>query len=154
MSAIIKASFSGLRRMDEADLDQVMDIELATYEHPWTRGIFLDCLRVGYQCFVYQQQGIIDAYAVMSIGGGEAHVLSLVVRKAVRKHGLGRMLMQHMIDEARGKGCETLFLEVRPSNDSAIHLYHKMGFNEIGMRRGYYPARNGREDALLMAYSI
>ena len=140
--------------MTPADLDAVMAIETALYEFPWTRGIFLDCMRVGYHCHVYQQDDDIKAYSVSSLGAAEAHVLTLCVRPDSQKQGLGRMMMEHMIEIARQAGAETMLLEVRPSNEHAIRLYHQLGFNEVGFRPDYYPAAEGREDALIMARSL
>ena len=154
MSAVIKVSPDSIRTMTPADLDAVMAIETAIYDFPWTRGIFLDCMRVGYQCQVYQQDDDIKAYSVLSLGAAEAHVLTLCVRPDSQKQGLGRMMMEHMIDLARQAGAETILLEVRPSNEHAIRLYHQLGFNEVGFRPDYYPSPEGREDALIMARSL
>ena len=154
MSAVIEDSGEGIRRMSEHDLDEIMDIETATYDYPWTRGIFQDCLRVGYDGWVIQFDGEIKAYGVLSKGGGEAHVLSLVVAPAMRRQGLGRILLEHMISHCRARKISDLFLEVRPSNPAAIKLYQSMGFNEVGLRADYYPAANGREDALVMTLTL
>ena len=140
--------------MSPEDLDAVMEIETSIYDYPWTRGIFLDCMRVGYQCHVYQQEHDIKAYSVLSIGAAEAHVLTLCVRPDSQQQGLGRMMMEHMIELASQGGAETILLEVRPSNTPAIHLYHQLGFNEVGSRPDYYPTPEGREDALIMARSL
>jgi ribosomal-protein-alanine N-acetyltransferase len=154
MSAVIKTSQDRIRAMTEADLDAVMAIETAIYEFPWTRGIFQDCMRVGYRCHIYQQDHDIKAYSVLSVGAAEAHVLTLCVRPDSQKQGLGRMMMEHVIELARQAGAETMLLEVRPSNEHAIRLYHQLGFNEVGIRPDYYPSAEGREDALIMARSL
>jgi ribosomal-protein-alanine N-acetyltransferase len=154
MSAVINMSPDRIRSMDPEDLDEVMEIETAIYDYPWTRGIFLDCMRVGYQCHVYQQDYEIKAYSVLSLGVAEAHVLTLCVRPDSQQQGLGRMMMEHMIELARQAGAETILLEVRPSNMYAIRLYQQLGFNEVGSRPDYYPAAGGREDALIMARSL
>ena len=153
MSAVLKPS-SRLRPMSEDDLDDVMAIEQATYQFPWTRGIFRDCLHVGYSCWVYEEDRHIKAYAVMSIGAGEAHLLTIVVHPQSRGMGLGRMLVMHVLNMACTYGVDTVLLEVRPSNHAAIQLYSNLGFNEVGIRPNYYPAPNGREDALIMALSM
>ena len=154
MSAVIEVSLGRILNMTEADLDEVMAIETEIYEYPWTRGIFLDCMRVGYLCHVLEQDDAIKAYSVLSIGVAEAHVLTLCVRPDSQRQGLGRMMMEHMLELATQAGAETILLEVRPSNVSAIRLYHQLQFNEVGMRPDYYPTAEGREDALIMARSL
>lgn len=140
-----------LRHMTEADLSQVMKVELTSYEFPWTKNIFLDCLRAGYCCLVLEDRDEIIGYGVMSMGGGEAHVLNLCVRGASRGRGYARRMLQELMRRARAAHADTLFLEVRPSNTHALALYVTEGFNEVGIRRGYYPAHGGREDALVLA---
>jgi ribosomal-protein-alanine N-acetyltransferase len=154
MSAVINMSPDRIRSMTQSDLDAVMAIETAIYDYPWTRGIFQDCMRVGYHCHVFQQDHDIKAYSVLSVGAAEAHVLTLCVRPDSQKQGLGRMMMDHMIDLASQAGAETMLLEVRPSNEHAVRLYHQLGFNEVGFRPDYYPSAEGREDALIMARSL
>ncbi len=154
MSAMVEPDRFGVRPMTPDDLDAVMAIETAIYDHPWTRGIFRDCLRVGYDCQVYVEDGELLAYCVLSLAVHEAHVLTVCVHPARQGQGLGRMLMNMMIHKARRAGAETILLEVRPSNRRAIGLYHSLGFNEVGLRPDYYPAPQGREDALVMARSL
>jgi len=153
MSAVITPR-NGLRQMVEDDLETVVKIESASYPFPWTFGIFHDCLHVGYTCRVYEIDNEVVAYAVMSIGAGEAHILTLVVREDCRKSGLGNMFMKNMLLIAKQHHVETMLLEVRPSNLNAIRLYRTLGFNELGVRPDYYPAENGREDALIMALHL
>ncbi|MDH5190483.1 MAG: ribosomal protein S18-alanine N-acetyltransferase [Gammaproteobacteria bacterium] len=154
MSAVLELS-ENIRPMNEDDLDKVMAIEPYAYEHPWTKGIFRDCLRVGYSCWVIEnEQGGIDGYGVMSVGVGEAHILNLTVAPEMQKQGLGKMLLQHFIELARHHALDTMLLEVRPSNKAAVALYVNTGFNEAGVRKDYYPAKQGREDALILALSL
>ena len=136
--------------MIEEDLDAVNAIEQATYDYPWSRGIFHDCLRVGYSCWVLEEGDQVLAYGIMSVGGGEAHILTIVVDEEYRRNGLGRRMLRHLISLARQRGVDGIFLEVRPSNEGAIRLYHSLGFSEIGIRKDYYPSEDGREDALVM----
>lgn len=142
------------RPMTEADVESVLNIEFAAFSHPWTRGIFLDCVRSGNECWLIylgeQQVG----HGVLSAAGDEAHLLNLTVKPESQSNGLGGKLLAHLMARASDRGAETAFLEVRESNHSAIRLYERFGFNEIGRRRGYYPAVGGREDALVMAYSL
>jgi ribosomal-protein-alanine N-acetyltransferase len=154
MSAILRDPGARLRPMTDADVDAVMAIERAAYEFPWTVGILRDCLRVGYSCWVMENGQDIQAYAVMSVGGGEAHILNLCVHPQQQRRGLGRKLLGHLIALARRHAADTLLLEVRPTNRAALALYKQAGFNEVGVRKAYYPARDGREDALILALSL
>lgn len=154
MSAVIEQSFEGIYPMQEEDLDEVIAIEESVYPFPWTRGIFHDCIRVGYSCWVYKRKKEVIAYVVLSVAAGEAHILTLVVHPECQGQGYARKILQHALDVARERHAESVYLEVRPSNERAISIYHKAGFNEIGIRKGYYPAENGREDALVMAMSF
>ncbi len=154
MSAILSPGSMKLRTMLEDDLDSVINIEEAAYSHPWTLGIFKDCMRVGYHCQVLEQEGIIHGYAVMSAAVGEAHILNVCVHPLSQGSGFGRLLVNHLIDAARRMRAEIILLEVRPSNKVALALYHDMGFCEVGTRRHYYPSHNGREDALILALNL
>ncbi len=143
-----------LRPMHEGDLDAVMDVELRAYPFPWTRGIFQDCLRAAYPARVLEQAGTIIGYGLVSIAADEAHVLNVGVDPHCQSRGHGRRLLRELVRLARQHGALRVFLEVRPSNAPAIALYHSEGFNEIGRRPRYYPAGNGREDALVMAMEL
>ncbi len=140
-----------LRAMSGADLDAVMEIENAAYEFPWTRGIFDDCLRVGYSGWIAENavRGI-GGYGVMSMAVGEAHILNLCVDPSLRRCGLGRELLSKLVAEAAGNGIVQMFLEVRPSNRAAMALYRAEGFVIAGRRKDYYPAPDGREDAVIL----
>jgi ribosomal-protein-alanine N-acetyltransferase len=144
-----------IRPMAEADLAAVMAVETAGYEFPWTEAILRDCLRVGYSCWVLVTADGMSGHAVMSLmAPGECHVLNVCVRPDLQGRGLGRELMAHLIATARGHGATLLLLEVRPSNQPALALYRSLGFNELGLRRDYYPARHGREDGLVLALEL
>ena len=145
---------ASIRAMQVADLDAVMQIEEAVYQFPWTRKIFFDCLHVGYHCRVCENDDGLLGYCIASSAAGEAHILNLCVAPEIRRHGVGRHLLQSQILDFRRHSLETVFLEVRESNHKAIALYDTLGFNEIGRRRAYYPAQNGREDALILALSL
>jgi ribosomal-protein-alanine N-acetyltransferase len=151
MSAILREPALDFRPMQEVDLADVIQIERRSYPYPWTRTIFADCLRVGYSCWVCERQGSIEGYGVISVGAGESHLLNLCVRPEVQQQGIGRKLLKHFISVARRHSAEVIFLEVRPSNRAALALYGKSGFNELGVRKDYYPAPGGREDALILA---
>lgn len=140
-----------LRPMREADLDVIMAIETRAYPFPWTMGIFRDCLRAGYPAWVLSGREATIGYGVISLAADEAHVLNLCIAPERQGRGHGRYLLRALVKLAGERGAQRLFLEVRPSNPQAIALYHSEGFNEIGRRPRYYPTRDGREDALVMA---
>jgi ribosomal-protein-alanine N-acetyltransferase len=139
-----------IRPMMEADLSEVASIEQLSYAFPWSENIFRDCLRVGYICRALDLAGRIIGYGVMSLGAGEAHILNVCVRDEFRNLGFGRRLLEHLLERALSSGVGEAFLEVRPSNLSAIRLYQRLGFEQIGIRRGYYQAPDGREDAIVL----
>ncbi len=148
------ASNDQFRPMQLNDLDAIMAIEPYIYPYPWTRGNFSDSLNSGYSAWVLLRNEVIIGYALVMMVLDEAHLLNLSVAKAYQKQGLGRILLEHMIQIAKNNQAANMFLEVRPSNISAIALYENMGFNEMAIRRGYYPAKNGREDAVLMGLAL
>ena len=154
MSAVLKLQNAEIRPMVDADIAEILVIEMSAYTHPWTEILFGDCLRVGYCCWVMERQGAIIGYGIISIGAGECHVLNLCVKPEMQNNGYGSAMLEHLLDIARSHNVEIVFLEVRPSNRSAIRLYEKAGFNEVGMRGNYYPAINGREDAIILARSL
>jgi ribosomal-protein-alanine N-acetyltransferase len=138
------------RPMRPADLDRVVAIEDSLYTHPWTRGNFADSLHAGYSCWTLERAGVVVGYGVLTAALDEAHLLNLSIAREVQRRGLGRMLLAHFMAVARAGGARSIYLEVRPSNLIARDLYRRDGFREIGIRRGYYPALTGREDAIVM----
>ncbi len=140
MNAILKPQ-PRQRPMQMADLDVIMNIEPEIYTHPWSRGNFSDSLNAGYSCWVYEENAIVFGYAVMMLVMEEAHLLNFSIAKPYQGRGLGRELLVHMMGLARKHGAQTIFLEVRSSNDAAIGLYESIGFNEMAVRRNYYPAK-------------
>ncbi|HEV3181880.1 MAG TPA: ribosomal protein S18-alanine N-acetyltransferase [Steroidobacteraceae bacterium] len=143
-----------IRAMRGSDVADVAVIERASYQFPWSEGIFRDCLRVGYVCRVVTASRRVMAYGVMSFGAGEAHILNLCVGETYRCRGVGRSLLGSLIERAAVAGMADAFLEVRPSNTAAIRLYLAHGFEQVGMRRGYYQAANGREDAAVLRRAL
>ncbi len=142
------------RPMQTHDIDAVMQVEKSAYEFPWTKGIFADCMRVGYDCLVATDNEHIIAHAVLSIAAGESHILNLAIQREYQGQGIGKQFLLHLIELARLKSAQTVMLEARPSNKAALHLYQSAGFNEIGCRKAYYPAPDGKEDALLFALQL
>jgi ribosomal-protein-alanine N-acetyltransferase len=137
------------RPMSLADVPIVASVERASYAFPWSEGVFRDCVRVGYFCRVIEAAGEVAGYGIMSCGAGEAHILNVCVRHDLRSGGVGRRLMLFLLDRARELRMQDVFLEVRPSNAVAIRLYEALGFARVGLRKGYYQAPGGREDALV-----
>jgi [ribosomal protein S18]-alanine N-acetyltransferase len=163
MSTVTPGAGFSLRRMVEADLPAVLAVEHAAYPYPWTEGIFRDCLRVGYHCLVAEPApgtipglapvapAALVGHAIMSAAVGECHLLNLCVHPDWQGLGLGRRMLLRLFSIGRANNADTAFLEVRTSNRRAIALYESEGFCEVGLRRGYYPAGDRREDAVVMA---
>lgn len=149
MSARLDA-LPNYRRMTARDLDAVTAIERAIYPYPWTRGNFSDSLDAGYHCWIVECSGAVVGYSVVMIAAGEAHLLNLSVAAGWQRRGLGTELLRFIIKLARDYAAGKIYLEVRPSNTAARALYGRAGFAEIAVRRGYYPAGAGREDAVVM----
>jgi ribosomal-protein-alanine N-acetyltransferase len=142
------------RRMRPSDLDIVVRNEEISYQNPWSKRVFLDCLRAGYECWVLATRDRILAHGVLSAALGESHLLTLCVHPDERRNAYGKRLLKHLLKEARRGGADTCFLEVRPSNAAARALYYLMGFVQVGERRQYYPAETGttfKEDALILS---
>ena len=141
--------------MSEADLDAVLRIEREVHAHPWTAGNFSDALRSKYLCKVYESEtdGMVG-YAILMLAVDEAELLDIAIAAGQQRHGWGRKLLEEMMALARRQNMQRMVLEVRASNLAAIALYRKAGFSDIGLRRDYYPAENGREDAILMGREL
>lgn len=156
MSAILQSDNTeySFRKMIEGDLDDVLAIEESVYSFPWSRGIFYDCLHIGYICRVFLHNEKIIAYSIISIAADESHLLTIVVAADEQKKGYGRKMLDEMVRIAKNGGANAMYLEVRTSNKTAIQLYHQCGFNELGRRNNYYPAEDGREDALILALDL
>jgi len=153
MSAVLKDS-PELHPMREADLGEVLAIENAIYTHPWTHGNFADSLRAGYDCLTWRMNGELVGYFILMAAAGEAHLLNLSVAERHQRRGHGSALLREAAALARRRGATHIFLEVRPSNQAAQNLYARFGFRKIAVRRDYYPAHFGREDALVFSLSL
>ena len=157
MSAVLKSgpgSMAHFAPMTEPDLEPVLAVEEDLYDFPWTRGNFRDSLRAGYSCWVARAERELIGYAVTMLAAGEAHLLNLSVARDRQQRGHGRALLAHILAVAREHGARVLFLEVRPSNEAGKRLYCGSGFEQIGVRRGYYPVQGGREDALVFSLNL
>jgi ribosomal-protein-alanine N-acetyltransferase len=153
MAAVVKPQIR-VRAMCPGDLATVSAMEVASYEFPWSAGIFGDCLKAGHSCWVLTVDAVIVGYGILSVGAGEAHVLNLCIAPTRRSQGLGLHLLQRLIGVAGWNHAARIFLEVRPSNAHAIALYLSVGAHAFGRRPRYYPARDGREDAIVMAFDL
>jgi [ribosomal protein S18]-alanine N-acetyltransferase len=140
--------------MNASDLDEVLAIEYRVYPFPWGRGNFTDSLNSGYSCWVCRVGGELVGYFVLMLAVDDAHLLTISVAEKRQGMGLGARMLRHAMRVARQGGAKTLLLEVRPSNEKALALYENFGFQQIGRRRGYYPAEGGREDALVLTHAL
>ena len=140
-----------LRTMLHDDVAQVADIERRSYEFPWSHGVFRDCLLAGYHCIVVEREERVVGYSILSIAAGEAHILNLCIDPKFRQLGYGEGLLEEILERAGNAEVKEVFLEVRPSNSKAIALYNKKGFRQVASRPAYYQAREGREDAAVLA---
>jgi ribosomal-protein-alanine N-acetyltransferase len=154
MSAEPRALTAAIRPMRPGDVVAVAAIERSAYEFPWSAGIFRDCLLANYTSVVLEQGGRVIGYGILSVAAGEAHLLNLALAPEVQRRGYGRRLLEHLLGVASAAGADRVYLEVRPSNPRALHLYQQAGFEVIGRRRGYYRARFGSEDAVVLARGL
>ena len=131
-----------------------MAIENAIYAFPWTPGNFRDSLAAGYDCWIHARAGDLIGYAVVMRASDEAHLLNLSIAAGCQRQGHGGQLLQRLCEVARGQGARQMLLEVRPSNAAGLRLYERHGFQRVCLRRDYYPAPAGREDALVLGLTL
>ncbi|MDT8282240.1 MAG: ribosomal protein S18-alanine N-acetyltransferase [Gammaproteobacteria bacterium] len=139
-----------VRTMNYPDLKQVVEVEKKAYPYPWTLGIFRDCLRVGYSAWVVTLDVRIIGYGIVMLSPGEAHILNICIDPDYQANGLGRYLLRHLVKKSSQTDIDMVLLEVRRSNQAAQQLYLSEGFHELGVRKAYYPASDGREDAIIL----
>lgn len=149
MAAVLEPSVE-IYPMTLQDIDDVLHIEYPLYSHPWSRANFADSISSGYLCRVCRINGELTGYFVVMMALDEAHLLNISVSEKHQGVGLGARLLRAAMHSALKAGGRTLLLEVRVSNAKALALYRHYGFEQIGVRRGYYPAASGREDALVL----
>lgn len=140
--------------MNPGDLDEVLAIEYRVYPFPWGRGNFVDSMNSGYSCWVCRVAGELVGYFVVMMAVDEAHLLNIAISTKHQHKGFGARLLRQAMRVTQAAGGVTLLLEVRPSNELALSLYRHFGFKQIGVRRGYYPAEGGREDALVLTHEL
>lgn len=155
MAAVPQATLD-LAPMVAADVDEVCALENSVFPHPWSRANFLDSLASGYDAWVLRGPGAeLAGYFLVMYAYDEAHLLDVAVAAGRQGQGLGRYLLDKVAEHARRHGMLSILLEVRPSNERALKVYEQYGFNEIGRRKGYYPAHEGkREDAIVMRFEL
>ena len=139
-----------VRAMSEADLPLVLQVEKSIYAYPWTPGNFADCLASEYRCYVLTCDGALIAYAVQMAVLDEMHLLNLTVSDNFQQKGVGRYLLESLVNDALALQAVKMILEVRRSNFPAIFLYESLEFKQVGLRKNYYPDQRGREDAIVM----
>jgi ribosomal-protein-alanine N-acetyltransferase len=145
-----------LRPMTMDDVDAVYALECSVFPHPWSRANFVDSLASGYDAWVLRgPEDELAGYFLLMIAVDEAHLLDVAVAAPRQGRGLGRYLLDRIVARARGLRMASILLEVRPSNERALQVYQRYGFAEIGRRKGYYPAHEGRrEEAIVMRYML
>jgi [ribosomal protein S18]-alanine N-acetyltransferase len=154
MSAVLRTIEAGFEPMTEARLDEVVAIERRAYDHPWTRGNFSDSLRSGYQAQLLCAGSTIIGYFVAMLGVDEVHLLNITVDPPYQGQGWGRVLLDALGLWAGAQHAHWVWLEVRTSNTRAQQVYEHYGFRRVGERKNYYPARGGREDAIVMSCKL
>jgi ribosomal-protein-alanine N-acetyltransferase len=142
------------RPMQPLDLPWIAALERELYPFPWSQGNFRDSLMAGYDCWVVCDGDEVVGYAILMVALDEAHLLNFAIASRCHRRGIGREFLGRVIEVARAKGVEVVYLEVRPSNVVARHLYRTAGFQQIAIRPGYYPAMQGREDALFLGLTL
>lgn len=154
MSAVLEDPCASLRPMREHDIASVFAIERRSYDFPWSVGVFTDCLRVGYCCWTIVENTELAGYGIMTVAAQECHILNICVDPNYRRRSYATALLDQLLESAASHGATTAYLEVRPSNIAAIDLYLGAGFSRIGERPNYYPAIDGREDALVLSKPV
>ncbi len=140
-----------IRPMRESDLGMVAQIEYRSHPTPWPTWVFRRGLRLGWSCWTLESEGRVLAYGIMVVRRGWVHIMNVTVSPVVRGHGFGRRMMEHLMREAKRKHAHHAWLEVRPDNTAAIHLYRKLDFRKKAVRKCYYSGPGRRQDAWVMA---
>ena len=145
-----------LRPMVVGDVDEVHALECSVFPHPWSRANFMDSLASGYDAWVLREPaGALAGYFLLMYALDEAHLLDVAVAAPLHGRGVGRYLLDRIAARSRAERMASILLEVRPSNTRALEVYRRYGYEEIGRRKGYYPAHEGRrEDAIVMRYVL
>ncbi|KTD15658.1 GCN5-related N-acetyltransferase [Legionella gratiana] len=148
-----------IRSMTESDIDTVYAIEKNVHIAPWSRDILRDCVRVGYDCRVFEinvdENPIIVGYVICRISNNYSHILNLCIAKSFQSKGYGRKFLENILNSfIQLPHIEYVVLEVRPSNKIALSLYHSMGFEQVEIKPAYYTDNNKVEDAILLKKTL
>lgn len=144
-----------LRKMHVDDLAAVLSIEANNYHFPWSEQIFKTCLdTISYSCWICEEFDEVKGYSVVSTAVDKVHIMNVCVAVNAQQQGVGTKLLDSIIETARDTA-DSISLEVRPSNQAAISLYKKRGFNQVGIHKDYYPTTNGyKEDAVILTLDL
>ena len=140
-----------LRPMELADLDDVMQVEIAGYSIPWSASVMKGCIRMGYDASGRSSRRGHSQSRDHSDHGRRGSPVEPVRASCFSRRGYGKAMLEHVIERAQELGAHRMILEVRPSNKGAIKLYYALGFERIGVRKGYYPGPEQREDAWVLS---
>ena len=143
-----------MRHLQVSDIDSVVALEKLSFPHPWSKQNFLDSLSANDECWVMLLDGELIGHGVMTVVCEDATLLNIAVMPKYQGCGLGKRLLNFLLDVVVQQGAKSCFLEVRPSNENAIALYRNFGFNIVGRRKNYYPGHEKREDALVMQLEL
>ena len=142
-----------IRRMRAPDLPRVMQIELSTFSMPWSESTFRGLLRRSdSDLFVAELRGAVAGYSVFWAVTDQGELGNVAVAEEYRGRGIGRTLLDAVLERAAERSVHEIFLEVRRSNDGAQNLYRRLGFTQVGQRKNYY--QEPAEDAIVMRLEL
>ena len=154
MSSIQNSLLTNYIVMDDVHIQDVLCIERNSYNYPWSEKIFSDCIKNNYLCRILALDNELIGYLICSIIQDECHIMNLCIKSDFRRLGYARLILNELHSELRKLKCKIVFLECRSSNERALKLYYAEGYNEIGVRKNYYPAPDGYEDATILAKNV
>ena len=144
-----------LRTVTSSDITKLCALEKATQADPWSREVFEKCFQAKSLGWVIDPTADkVTGFILILLQLNECHILNICVDPSLQRQGYGTQLLSHALMEAKQQGAEIVYLEVRRSNEKAIALYQKMGFEKMGERKDYYLAAGGREDAWVFARKL
>ena len=155
--SIIERKFDpplNLRDLSVRDVPLLKQIEEQAYDFGWSKGNFVDALNENYIAKALINNSVMVGYYFWQKVLDECHLLNFTIASERQRKGLGNWMLSQLLVSLRAKSITAIYLEVRPSNDTAISLYSKFGFSIIGRRKNYYPGKESREDALVMKRTI
>ena len=152
--SVRKSDLYNITPMSIDDLVNVYNLEVQSYDFPWTKEILRDCILYKYDAFTIYFNNLLVGYIIAKISVPETHILNLTINENFRKKGLGKSLIQLIINDSRIRGAEDIILEVRVNNINAIALYEKLDFKKVGKRKNYYESKEGREDAYVLQLKL